>query len=55
VAVAVASVDTPSRAVSDDNDNAALSGGWRSKRKTQVILPDKYASFADVFSEEKAS
>jgi len=55
VTVAVASVDTPPGAVSDDNDNAALLGGWQSKKETQVVLPDEYASFADIFLEEKAS
>jgi len=53
--VAVASTDIPPGAMSDDNDNVVLSDGRQNKKETLVVLPDKYASFADVFLEEKAS
>jgi len=55
VTVAVASADIPPRAMSDDNDDVALSDNRQSKKETPVVLLDEYASFADVFSEEKAS
>jgi len=41
--------------VSDDNGGATLLGSRQSKKKTQVVLSNEYASFADVFLEEKAS
>jgi len=53
--VAVTSADIPSGAMSDDNDNVVLSDGQRNKKETPVVLLNEYASFADVFSEEKAS
>jgi len=53
--VAVASTDITPRAMSDDNDDMVLSDGQRNKKDTPVVLPDEYASFADVFLEEKAS
>jgi len=53
--VAVASADIPPGAMSDNDDNVVSLDGWRNKKKTPVILPDEYASFADIFSEEKAS
>jgi len=55
VTVASASADIPPRAMSDDDDNVVLLDGWQSKKETPVVLLNEYASFADVFSEEKAS
>jgi len=53
--VAIASSDIPPGAMSDDDDNVVLSDGRWNKKETPVVLLDEYASFADVFLEEKAS
>jgi len=53
--VAVASTDIPPGVMSDDDDDVVSSDGRRNKKDTPVVLPDEYSSFADVFSEEKAS
>jgi len=55
--VAVASTDIPLGAMSDDDDNDDVVSldSRRNEKDTPVVLPDEYASFADVFSEEKAS
>jgi len=53
--VAVASIDIPPRAMSDDDDDVVSSDCRRNKKETPVVLLDEYASFADVFLEEKAS
>jgi len=55
VTVAAASADIPPRAMSDDDNDVALLDSRQNKKETPVVLLDEYASFADVFSEEKAS